>query len=358
MAIGPGMTSGWPIAEVRASIDLVAIDARPLRGRRVGWTPLRWRSGLVQWVNDVAMGREAARRLDEARPDLVYAFTQIGEESLAWARARGVPSVVDNPNGAIRGFARVYEEEWPKWCGGTYRGHPTRPMIARVEREYALAGRVRVSSQWAKDSMVTTGVSEARVGVVNQPLDLARFTRGDASPPGAHDGPLRLVFAGAFDVRKGLLPLLRAMRAAGAPTKLVALGGTGGRAMARALAREREGLDVTVAPGDPVPAYRAADLFVLPTLEDGFGFVVAEAMACGVPVVVTDQAGAAEWVARAEAGWVVRAGDVGAIAAALDDASARRAELAAMGERGRAYVEKRAAPEACFEALREFVWGG
>jgi glycosyltransferase involved in cell wall biosynthesis len=146
------------------------------------------------------------------------------------------------------------------------------------------------------------------------------------------------------------------MRAAPTPTKLVIVGNTGTRPMRLALERETSGMDVTIGPGDPMPAYAASELFVLPSLEDGFGFVVAEAMSCGLPVIVTDQCGAAEWVASAGAGWVVPAADPGAIAHAIDDACARRSELAAMGARGRAYVKERAANERCFRALRAFAW--
>ncbi len=356
ITIGPGRRGSWPLDDACERIDAIDIAPHLLVGRRVGLTPLRWRMGFVQWVNDVALGRAAAKRLDEARPDLVYVFTQVAEETLAWCRTRGVPSILDNPNGHIRNFARVCDDQWRRWCGGVHHGHPVRAMVRRVEREYALADRVRVSSAWAKGSMLEGGVPEDRVTVVDQPLDLVRFSPEHAAPARPRDAPLRVCYAGSVDVRKGVFYLLRAIRAARARIEVTLVGSTGARATARVLARESEGLDVTIAPGDPVPAYRAADLFVLPSLEDGFGFVVAEAMACGLPVIATDQSGAAEWVARADAGWVVPAGNAAALTRALDDAIVRRDALGAMGARGRAYVESRAANERCFAALRDFAW--
>src|SRR5262249_58507913 len=123
------------------------------------------------------------------------------------------------------------------------------------------------------------------------------------------------------DVRKGFAHLLRAVRAVGANRVHVQLvGATGDRGSRRLLASERTGLTVEVAPGDPVPGYHRAELFVLPSLEDGFGFVAAEAMACGLPVVVTDQCGAQEWVTPGREGWVIAAGDVDALTRVLADA--------------------------------------
>lgn len=356
VAIGLGRQRAWPLNEGDDGFEAIDINPRPLRGWRVARTPLRWRSGLVQWVNDVALGRAAAKELDCARPDLVYVFTQAAAEVLAWCQARGVPSILDNPNGHIRNYAAICEREWRAWCGGRYDGHPVPAMVRRVEGEYALADWVRVSSEWSKRSLVNGGVPARRIGVVDLALDLARFSPDPTAKRGSGAEALRVAYVGSVNVRKGVFHLLRALRVVRARAKLVIVGNTGTRAAARVLARESAGLDVTIAPGDPVPAYRASDLVVLPSLEDGFGFVVAEAMACGVPVVVTDQCGSADWVARAEAGWVVPAGDAGALARAIEEADARRDELAAMGARGRAYVETRAASERCFAALRDFAW--
>jgi glycosyltransferase involved in cell wall biosynthesis len=354
VALGPGHEARWPLEG--ENVRWVPLG-RPLVGRRVNLTPLRWRTGFVQAVNDAALGRAAAARLDEVRPDLLYVFTQVAREPLRWARRRGVPSILDNPNGHIRGFRDVCIREWKAWCAGPWTGHPTPRAARHIEDEYVLADRVRVSSAWAKESMVTRGVPAEKVLVVDQPLDLARFTPGDRAS-GARDekSAVRLCFAGSVDVRKGVFHLLRAMRAARAPSELVVVGSTGNRPTRIALERESKGLAVTLAPGDPVPAYRASDLFVLPTLEDGFGFVVAEAMACGLPVLATDACGAAEWVAEAGAGWIVPAGDAAALARAIDEAAAARSTLAAMGARGRAYVTKRASAR-CFDALRTAALG-
>ena len=65
-------------------------------------------------------------------------------------------------------------------------------------------------------------------------------------------------------------------------------------------------------------AYREASVLVLPTLADGFGQVVADAMAHGVPVITTTNAGAADRVVHGESGFVLPPADVAQLAAALD----------------------------------------
>jgi glycosyltransferase involved in cell wall biosynthesis len=133
------------------------------------------------------------------------------------------------------------------------------------------------------------------------------------------------------------------------------VGGTGDRGSKHLLATERAGLNVEVRPGDPVPAYHRAELFVLPSLEDGFGFVAAEALACGLPAVVTDQCGAAEWVRPGETGWVVPAGDVNSLARILDVALSHRSRLRSMGEAARSAAECRV-PELAFRQLADWFY--
>jgi glycosyltransferase involved in cell wall biosynthesis len=145
-------------------------------------------------------------------------------------------------------------------------------------------------------------------------------------------GPLRIVFAGSFTVGKGFQYLLRAIARIGAAHFSVSMvGATGDPWCRRLLADLGRGLDIVHAPGDPITAYQNGELFVLPTVHDGFGLVVAEAMACGLPVVTTDCCGAAEMIEPNRTGWIVPAADEDALAAALEGALSRRSALAQMG---------------------------
>jgi glycosyltransferase involved in cell wall biosynthesis len=308
------------------------------------WTPYRWLTGAFRLQEDVRLGRWAAARLEGLRPSRVYAFTQVGLESLEWARRAGVPGVLDNPNGHIAGFRDVYVRETWRWALRPHLGHPTPAAVRRIQGEYALASAIRVSSPWAHDSLVRRGVPAERISVIDQVIDLERFRPPPARLPG--EGPLRVCFVGSLDLRKGFPYLLRAVRRVGAGRiRLELVGATGDRVSRRLLQRESQGLQLEVRPGEPLPAYHRAELFVLPTLEDGFGLVVAEAMACGLPVLVTDACGASAWVEPGRTGWRVPAGDERALAASLEEALHRRAELPRMGELARAAVEARMAAD-------------
>jgi glycosyltransferase involved in cell wall biosynthesis len=226
-------------------------------------------------------------------------------------------------------------------------------MVKRVEQEYALGDRMRVSSQWSKASLTGYDIDAAKIGVYQQPLNLSRF-RPACGLPSAH-GPLRVCFVGSLDLRKGFVYLLRAIKQIGCERmSLEAVGATGDRLCRQIFARESEGIGLRCAPGDPVPAYQRAEVMVMPTLEDGSPFAVAEAMACGLPVIVTDCCGSAEWVRPRETGWIVPGANVEALAGALEEAIERRGHLRSMGAAARRDTERRAGLH-CLEPLREWL---
>jgi len=102
------------------------------------WTPLRRHVGLSQLWADRRVGRFAASIAARVKAHLCYAFTQVGLETVRWAKAAGVPTVIESPNGHIRAFRSVYVTEAADLCRTKYVGHPTLGMVERVEEELAL----------------------------------------------------------------------------------------------------------------------------------------------------------------------------------------------------------------------------
>ncbi len=97
--------------------------------------------------------------------------------------------------------------------------------------------------------------------------------------------------------------------------------------------------------------YQAAHLYLAATHSDGTSISLLEAMACGLPVIVSDIPGNREWVVDGENGWLFPVGDAQALARRILTAIEKQAELPQMGMRGRKIVEQRANWEANFPLL-------
>jgi glycosyltransferase involved in cell wall biosynthesis len=174
---------------------------------------------------------------------------------------------------------------------------------------------------------------------------------------------IALVMGRLFPV-KGILPLLAAWPRVPSAlrrdwTLLFVGGGPLAREVARARAAALPGEIVHVPelqPRELAPFYAAADLLVFPSLGDVWGFAVAEAMACGLPVLCSTRAGCAEeLVAPGETGWLADPLDEAAFAAALTEALSC-GQRQALGERARARVAP-FTPEATAAGLRRAILG-
>ena len=93
-----------------------------------------------------------------------------------------------------------------------------------------------------------------------------------------------------------------------------------------------------------VEPLRTCSVFVLPSRQEGFGIVVAEALACGVPVVVTPSGGPLVLVLASEGGIVLDSWDADELAGALRTLLTDRERLLHHRRRGRAYVMREHAP--------------
>jgi UDP-glucose:(heptosyl)LPS alpha-1,3-glucosyltransferase len=139
------------------------------------------------------------------------------------------------------------------------------------------------------------------------------------------------VFVGSGFSRKGLDAAVAAV--AGTPHWLVVVGKDRYRGAVPERVRFLGGKD------DPRPYYAAADCFLLPTRYDPFPNTVLEAMAMGLPAIVSARCGAAEVIEQGVNGWICGPDDVAGIARLLDQAE-RAVHAGRPGEAARATAER------------------
>jgi len=188
------------------------------------------------------------------------------------------------------------------------------------------------------------GLDPGRVVTIHNPVDIGAWRRraqaAQQAPWGTFGaGAPVLVAVGRLIRQKGFDLLLRALakcRGGGFKARLVIVGEGPERATLEALAHELAVAERVLFAGfiaDPASYYAHGDVFVLPSRWEGFGHVIVEAMACGLPVIAFDcPYGPADILGSGEGGVLVRPEDVDSLAAAIDrllDVPAERARLAA-----------------------------
>lgn len=199
-------------------------------------------------------------------------------------------------------IATIYEDELrakaeagDTWAAGVLNS-PTWPLLQRQERlALRRAARILALSPHTTRRIVDAAPEvEDRLETVLYPVDLTRFHPAPDVRANPLHGRYLLLAARLNDPRKNVGLLLRAfarVRSEHPDLRLVLVGDEPGPAL-RGLVQEL-GLDKCMVFGGAVPPnellrlYQGAELFVLPSLQEGLGIVVLEALACGTPVVAT-----------------------------------------------------------------------
>lgn len=238
-----------------------------------------------------------AKRVHLLKPDLVVCYENAALQTFRAARAIGAVCVLD--------AASVHYATARAWGGADVRANPAW-VDTQKQQEIELADAVLTCSQLAADTYLAAGVPAGNLF----PLPLAtEMPAGhqQSTPPGNR---CRFVFAGTCRRLKGLDLLLNVFEdfnKEDVPATLTLIGGGGESDL---LKRAATLPNVVCRPYMPqaqlFQEVARHDCFVLPSRFDSFGMVVPEAMAVGVPALVTDRVGSKCIIEQhPDAGWIV-----------------------------------------------------
>jgi glycosyltransferase involved in cell wall biosynthesis len=229
----------------------------------------------------------------------------------AAARQRGLPYVV-RPAGML--------DPWSL----AYRGWKKRPYYAVVERRNLKgAAAVHATSAWEAENLARLGLGNIHV----IPLAVGLPAAADSAQRPQPTDALRLLFLGRLHPKKGLPVLLSAvdkLRGQAVPVHLT-IAGAGDARYRGELESRVDGVGLTphveftgfVEGERKAELFRRSHVFVLPSYQENFGIAVAEALAYGLPVVISDQVALAQEVREAGAGRVVPVDNATSLAEAL-----------------------------------------
>jgi glycosyltransferase involved in cell wall biosynthesis len=282
-------------------------------------------------------------------------FSYAAMPAAYWCRRYGIPYIV-RPLGTLNRWGLRYRHPWLKQLS-----------LRCIERRIVSgAAAVHYTSAQERLEAVELGLGERAVIIPNA-VDLASLpARAVAGQFRARNPQLAdrriILFLSRIDAKKGLDLLLPAFAHVRAhyPQVALVLAGSGDAALVTRLQQQgrRLGIEADVlwtgflSGDDKWAALADADLFVLPSYSENFGVAVVEAIACGLPVIVSDQVGIHQEIAAAQAGLMVRCA-VKDLAEAclrlLGDAASR----AVMGRNGQALAHQEFTLEAVTERLVE-----
>jgi glycosyltransferase involved in cell wall biosynthesis len=287
-----------------------------------------------------------------AKTTAVYAYEDGALFTFRRAKKLALGRIWDLPLPHFATIEALHEEEarrWPDAQDGPIHREPEWKR-RRKDAELALATTVSVASAFTRKSLERLA-PRAPVIVTPYGFPVEAFALRDHRP----SGPFRVIAVGTHDLRKGTPYLLEAWRRAAIPDAELHL--IGPLRLAKPFVDRYAGSfrHWPHVPKAELPArYADADLLAFPTLGDGFGLVIQEAMCCGTPVVTTPCGGGPECITDGVDGWLVPPRDIDALVDRLRAAAANRDATFAVGRTARARAERwtwRDAGDALVQAL-------
>jgi len=272
--------------------------------------------------------------------DAIHSYEDCSLGAFEEAKRQGKKCIYDMPIGYYKAWQELEKElykKYPDWFpDDMVKDHYYPDNIQqRKSRELQLADLVLVPSQFVKSTCEK--YTDREIRICQYGVDLERFKYNKEKPL---SGKMRFLYAGHLSVRKGTPLLLQAWQKADLKNAELLLAGSWH--LSGSKKRELPGGVKYLGHLDwqsLQEIYRQADVFVFPSYFEGFGLVITEAMASGLPVIASESTIAPE-IVNDTCGYVFESGDIDNLVDSLCWFSNNRDKIPAMSNAARNMVEK------------------
>jgi glycosyltransferase involved in cell wall biosynthesis len=274
---------------VAPNISALTFELKSSFARENGWTLIGRRN---EWFQRHAVAHLKATANGN---HTVFAYSYAAKEILEFARARGWRTVLGqiDPGPAeervVEGLQRnsaIQHTHWepaPKAYWDNWRD------------ECSLADQIVVNSDWSRDALIAEGIPTEKLQVIPLAYEASNDTKSfERHYPHSFsvERPLRVLFLGQINLRKGVAHLLEAVKLLSGEHVEFWFVGPMQVSVPEELRQHSQIRWFGVAPRTKVESYyRGADVFILPTLSDGFGLTQLEAQAWQLPVIASRYCG-------------------------------------------------------------------
>jgi glycosyltransferase involved in cell wall biosynthesis len=272
--------------------------------------------------------------------DAIYAYEDGAADTFVAAKQRNIYCFYDLPIAFHLTSRRIQTEEaelFPELASTMLAVQEPEWKIERKNREVELADHIFVASSFTQKSLLDIGIPDSKITVIPYGAPIEYF-----QPRPKQDKIFRPMFAGQVGTRKGMQYLMPAWQELNLPDSELLLVGIN-QMPSDWLAKysdSRIRLTGSVPHSTLNEYYSSASVFVFPSLVEGFGLVLLEAMACGIPIITTPNTAGPDIITDGIEGFIVPIRDIEALKQKLEWCYSHPQELAEMGIAARRKAEQ------------------
>ncbi len=254
---------------------------------------------VEQWsfMEDRIHDQWVSRKIRKWQPQLVIGYEKSCLKTFTVARSLGITTLLDVAQ-VHTGFIEMLRNRYSffKTISGTESLF--QKIHLRKKQEYDLANHIMVLSSFAQQTFINNGIEAHKISKVHLGFNPNQFQIKNFLIS-SEDAPLRLIFVGIVTLRKGIALLVEVMQELlPFPIELLIVGPRGDASYLVNTKSEYRNIKYLeyLSHNDLVKALQESDVLVMPSYLDSWAAVVVEAMACGLPVIVSDNTGAKDIV--------------------------------------------------------------
>jgi glycosyltransferase involved in cell wall biosynthesis len=305
-------------------------------------------------------GRKVARYAIKHHADIVICYDSSAQYCFEYLKkyAPDIIRIIDNAAMNRYGLFKIYQQ-----LETTYNilkdktGFKEYLLEERKSIQYRdeafLADYHIAASSFSKYTLTSIGVNSEKIAVIPYGVDISRIHQKNTY---SSDGKLKVIYVGELSPQKGIYSLLRAIEFFNDQVEFNVVGSGLERLSVENQKKLKESsvFHGYMLQGELFKLYSECDVFLFPTLGDGFGFVVIEAMAAGLPIICSNNSVGTDAVKEHENGFTFQAGDNDEMINHIQYFVNNRHEVARMG-RNAAEAAKRFSWEAYGRSIESFV---
>jgi glycosyltransferase involved in cell wall biosynthesis len=244
------------------------------------WAMKRFNKKILQTIKDVEGER------------VFYLYSDASTELLSLKSSNNIKFIVDQIDPSIFEERLVAEESmfWPDWEIEP-SGINEDEIYEREKLAWEMADLIIVNSEFTKTALISLGADSQRIEIVPLAVNIENFYPITAKKTYSK---VNFLFLGSLILRKGIQYALEAFRLIRSSNVTLTIAGGLGVTMRVEKLKEYNKVCSYIGQiprNNVVNVYQSADVFIFPTISDGFGLTQVEAMACGLPVITTPNSG-------------------------------------------------------------------
>lgn len=296
--------------------------------QETGWCSIE----AVQHAIDKKVASRLFKHKDET--DGVYAYEDSALQSFEIAKGLGFTCFYDLPAAywkTVRELMQKERERWPDWINTMNNFTDSNSKLAKKDEEIRLADCIFVASSFTANSLSKFGTKTKAVKVIPYGFPIVNSKKENGSSP--INRPLKLLYVGKLSQQKGIANLFAAMNAFEGHVELTIVGNKVNHLPCDAL--DKELCKYKWIPGLPhqevLQLMRMHDVLLFPSISDGFGLVIGEAMSQGTPVIASRNTGGPDVITHGHNGWLCDAGCTASLQEAIEGVVSRSYNIAGIG---------------------------